>query len=234
VTERDLIAARALLSDGMAIPVDARATGPAKLVEYCLNAVLLHLESEDTISEPDGSDGQGYEEVTVGEAMQEQVGYLEPHLKIALFDIASVRQSITSRLSDRSIRAILHRPEDADPEVSTRQNLEVFDDWSETLTSLPDIHYLPIILHPNPLPLLRQLSSFLSLSLTSLNLAYSTIKDLEKLVIGLPASLRELSLVGIRFNGQKEDDVWRRGLGLLGRKLIVLRVSSHVFLYVPG
>lgn len=85
-------------------------------------------------------------------------------------------------------------------------------------------------LHPSPVP-----HTYTTVSLTSLNLAYSHIKDLERLVDALPPALRELGLVRVTLGGgvtqgrqrarTDEQDGLRRGLGALGRKMLVLKVS---------
>ena len=116
----------------------------------------------------------------------------------------------------------------------------------------PDIRHLPLTLSSSPLilPLIRDIhrSPFLfpSVSLTSLDLAYSHIKDLERLVDVLPPALRELGLAGVTLGGAaglrasgsgssgrgaKAESRWvwdqeglKRGLGALGRKMLVLKV----------
>jgi len=75
----------------------------------------------------------------------------------------------------------------------------------------------------------RHLPSLSALSLTSLNLAYSTLADPDRLAVVLPVGLRELSLCGVRMKGGEmrlaDGDAWRRALGAMARKLIVLTVS---------
>lgn len=237
MTKGDLIAAQAMFER---TPTQSPGLGSSRLVEHCLTAVLRHLESTEVIYEEVGEGTKAGTEsrgMTIGEAMREQVGYLEPHLKIALLDLASIRpESSGPRLSDRSIRAIVHRPtfEWDEPDGMEEQISGAIsdpEDWADSTSAPPDLHYLPLVLQPNPLPILRELSSFPALSLSSLNLAYSTIKELEKLVGVLPAGLRELGMVGIRLAGSEgkasEDDPWRRGLAAMGRRMIVLRVSHN-------
>jgi hypothetical protein len=227
VTESDLRKASALFSR----QPSAAKIGAARLAHACLTVVLSHLESGDIISD------DGAPEATLGHIMRDLVAYLEPHHKVALLHLAAVRlNSDGSRLSDRAIRAILHTPSTQHAHNWEQSEYPDLEDWS-VATDTPDIHYLPVILHPQPLPLLRAISTFSSLSLLSLNLAYSTTKDLERLVTVIPAGLRELAMVGIRFSGphgesleqsanNRRGRVWLRGLALLGRKMIVLRVSA--------
>lgn len=196
-------------------------------------------------------DKQGNEGATwtIGQAMREQVGYLEPHLKIALLDIASLLpEGNPSRLTDGSLRAILNRP--TDHRVASSMNEGTADhaerrhegegpegdDWSDTSDTLSEVKHLTLPLHGSPVNLLRQIVPFPNLTLTSLNLAYSFVRDLEKLFLQIPAGVRELGLVGVRLPAAKpgaEEDVWRRGLGVLGRKMIILRVSIFLYFQYP-
>ncbi|ORY35836.1 hypothetical protein BCR39DRAFT_512456 [Naematelia encephala] len=286
ISQRQLYRASSLLSH--------RPSAPAgRLVEHCLSAVLVYLQDETLLSmdshdEEEISvrkgDGDGVEEVcggvnsvgvgdggkvTLGQIMRDQVGYLAPHLKSALLDLASIQpQGSRRRLGDKSIRAILYSPSDIDWTVNENKNqiedkdenqeqsqddkdkdneeggeeeeegeeeegkeeegeedddesLNSWDTNSSTSSSLEiRLQHLSLTLHPNPIPLLRHLSPLIP---SSLNLAYSSIPDLSKLVQLLPASMRELGLCGVKIKGSL--DHWRRGLAALGRKMLVLKVS---------
>ncbi|ORX41144.1 hypothetical protein BD324DRAFT_613391 [Kockovaella imperatae] len=101
-------------------------------------------------------------------------------------------------------------------------------DWDRATTSFT-VHHLPITLHPSPVSLLRRINTLDSVSITSINLAYSTIKDMERLVAVLPVGLRELGLCGIRIGTGvtqrvRDGEAWRRGLSALARRLLVLRM----------
>jgi hypothetical protein len=202
---------------------------PTRLSEYCLHAILRYLD------DPTPLDDETNPACTVGWAMREQVVFLETHLKVALLDVASMlHEGHPSRLSDRSIRAILATPRDsedaedqpddedgkASPPSSTSSGWDIIPETQPTV-----INHLPLTLHPSTTILLRQVLTFPSLSLLSLNLAYSTI-DFEKVVTLLPAGLRELGLCGVRPNLKVRDlsENWRRGLSMLGRKCILLTV----------
>lgn len=187
-------------------------------------------------------------EMTLGGVLREQTAYLDTHLKVAMLHLAAIQPERSNlRMSDRSLISLLSTagdsydalsdsvsdtPEDREPPLNTDE-WEI-DDLASTHVST--IHHLPLTLHPSPHTFLRILPSLPVLALTSLNLAYSIVPlDLEKLVSVLPSGLRELGLCGIRVAptrkalsmspGGAEVD-WKRGLGLLGRKLIVLRVSQ--------
>lgn len=170
--------------------------------------------------------------------MREQVVFLETHLKVALLDIASMLpEGHGSRLSDRSFKSILSIPdemEDKEDLVAERDdNDSPLSSSSSGWDTVPAtrsiiINHLPLTLHSSPTVLLRQILNFPSVSLLSLNLAYSTI-DLERIVPLLPAGLRELGLCGVRPSLKIRDlsENWRRGLSMLARKHILLTVSSY-------
>ncbi|WVF68153.1 hypothetical protein IAT40_002916 [Kwoniella sp. CBS 6097] len=274
----------------------ARHAMRASLVDFCFRVVLKHLEDETVVYSPEVADnaesesgqqecetfdfGTGIsvqvvsesskamtETYTMGRLLREQVPYLTTPLKGALLRQASLLPSSnSSRLSDRSILAILSDPppdlEDGaidpfltgqeDPSsnggggraVETcRRNSNIapeIDDWdaSDALDSSTIISDLPLTLHPSPHVILRRIP--MTSSITSLNLAYSTLHpDLEKLVAVLPPGLRELGLVGVRFGGNGkssgpskktvieghvDEDALKKAFGSLGRKLIVLKV----------
>lgn len=218
--------------------------GPAGLVELGLRAVLRHLEDErvvylptdeiqiDQTQVPPGSDSEISEEITLGALLREQVAYLEPHLKAALLDLASVIPEGSSRLTDRALGAILNSPPESVDECDHTPDHDDHDEdetsWDEP-TSSTALHHLPLTLHSNPLSFIRQLPSFPGISLTSLNLAYSTITNLERLVSALPSSLRELGLAGVRAPHKDAQENWRRGTASVGRKFIVLTMLDLSF-----
>ena len=206
--------------------------GASRLVEYCFRAVLEYLNSPElVIAESVIAESEDDEECSLGSIMCEQVGYLEPHLKSGLLEIGSTLPPMhPGRLSDTSLKAILSRPgqkyEDIEPPDQ--------EDWEEeTMSSAPDagpsLHHLPLTIHDAPANLLRHIPHLSAISLTSLNLAYSKVSDLDRLVHVLPPGLRDLSFRGVLVRGgdhtAMEREAWRRGLSALGRKLIVLRVS---------
>lgn len=214
--------------------------GPNRLLEHCLLTVLRYLDDDEVITldeneDLDESEGDRVADHgwTRGELLREQAGYLESPLKSALLEMSSLQpEGSALRLSDVSLKAMLgysdpgqsSHPSDQ-PDEWDGTSVHSTGSWETADTTLP---HLPLILHPAPHAILRLLPSLHSLSLTSLNLAYSTEPmELEKLVNVLPAGLRELGLAGIRIGRGKSggQEEWRRGLGVLSRKLIVLRVS---------
>ncbi|WWD20553.1 hypothetical protein CI109_105029 [Kwoniella shandongensis] len=229
-----------------------------RLVELCFRVVLRHLEDEEiiyvsssgeaddeeTTEVPGWREEEGREEqYTLGRVLREQVSYLEPHLKSALLATASILpESHPSRLTDQSFLSILADPPPDDDSPSptlnhdhtTSSSPEDEVDWDTPLLSSNSTTFtqLPITLHPSPHTLLRQIP--MSTSLTSLNLAYSTLpSDLDKLVSVLPPGLRELGMAGVKFGSRKSgavgEDTLRRGFGALGRKLIVLTMLDISF-----
>lgn len=102
--------------------------------------------------------------------------------------------------------------------------IEEADDWEEAEIESPELHHLPATAHPAPTSFLREVSTYSALALTSLNLAFSHIADLERLVGVLPPALRELGLAGCRFKQGPEE--LKRGWAVLGRKLLVLQVRT--------
>ena len=236
ITEEQLQQASSLISNPS---LQQSTRGVIRLVEHCLYTALRFLNDDHVIHlAQDQKEGRGCaaREVqgsvwTCGEVLREQTAYLESPLKAMLLQMSSTQpENSPLRLADASLRAILgshvsvsnHRFSHTDEWDRSSANSEEGCETADTT-----LQYLPLTLHPSPQTFLRLLPSFLSLSLTSLNLAYSSLPvELEKLVTVLPPGLRELGLVGVRFTrerpGGSED--WRRGLGLLGRKLIVLRV----------
>ncbi len=212
--------------------------GPARLVEFCLYTVLRYLDDDEDVqlvgSEGNGEEANHHRVWTRGELLREQAAYLESPLKSALMDMGSLQpEGSPLRLSDESLKAILgysgsessvFYPHDRSEEWDGTSSKSV-ESWETADTTL---HHLPLTLHPSPHSFLRLTPWLQSLSLTSLDLAYSTIPvELEKLVSVIPASLRELGLVGVRVRKGKTggEEEWRRGLGVLARRLIVLRVG---------
>jgi hypothetical protein len=197
-------------------------------------------------SEVDGSDAPltnsaASGSTTLGALLREQVAYLEPHLKSSLIELAALRpEGSATRLTDRGLRAILTSPPDPDDheeEVVPRtrtSNVDIeHDDWDDFQSQSMTLHHLPLTLHLNPASFLRSLPSLPVLSLTSLNLAYCTIPNMERLVAVLPPALRELGLAGVRPLSESQEtalvDDWRRALAALGRRMIVLRMLDLSF-----
>jgi hypothetical protein len=195
-------------------------------VDYCLHAVLKYLDDESLLYEENGDNAT----CALGWVMREQVAYLEPHLKVLLLDTASsLPEHHPHRLSDRGLKSVLVMPLDLTTEIIDQHHSDTSSatSWdTDHSTTSPIFHHLPLTLHPSPITILRQVPNFPSLALSSLNLAYSTL-DLERIVPLLPAGLRELGLCGVRSGTKVVDPVesWRRGLTILGRRLIVLRVG---------
>jgi len=234
VTTEDLCKASSLFSRSAP---EVCSQGSIRLVENCLLTVLHYLNDEEFVhpSEPvEMGESEAYSHGwTRGELMREQVAYLESPLKLALLETSSLQpEGSFLWLSEASLKAVLGYSDDQQfhPDDRAdgwdRSSSKSADSWETADTTL---HHLPLTLHPSPHIFLRKLPALHSLLLTSLNLAYSTVPiELEKLVNVLPAGLREFGMAGLRVarskNGGQED--WRRGLGLLARKLIVLRVSA--------
>ena len=236
VTKRDLERAASIFHANKGY----RPIAPGTLAHACLIALLRELKSQHVIEE-------GY----IGDLLAQQISYLDVHLKGNLLEVNSLfPEASPLRLSSAHLGTILKGSESLydplanviqeDPQsidesieegLSTDPRDSIEEDvpsWDALITS-STIHYLPLTLHPSPALMLRHLPTFHILSLTALNLAYSTISDLERLVSLLPVGLRELSLCGVR-TGKKETrlrdgESWRRGLSALGRRLIVLTVS---------
>jgi hypothetical protein len=195
--------------------------------------------------------------LTMAEAMRAQLPYLPPHLKSTLLDTSSLfpppsatpaSPAISLRLDDTSIRALLSTPplpSDPCPDIVPSSSTSA-SSWSDDPLSPPEIRHLSLTLHPAPLSLLRDIPHFPGVTLTALNLAYGSIRDLERLVSALPPGLRELGLAGVRLGhgpapGQRhtavasrkggrvyeysEEDA-KRDMAAMGRKMLVLRVSA--------
>ncbi|ODO10394.1 hypothetical protein I350_00989 [Cryptococcus amylolentus CBS 6273] len=225
VTRGDLEQSSALLSHRP----KPRSTPVPSLLEYCFNAMLRYIDDVTVIYAPDegleGEDAEA-ETYTISRLVREQVTYLEPHLKIALLDASSLVPEPYRPISNDSIRAILSdAPPDSDDEVEPEGEEpgddDDWDDWELAPVSLPVTSHFALTRHPSPHIFLQTLP--FTTSLTSINLAYSTIPNIDALVEVLPAGLKELSLVGVNFGKAGEQTV-KRGLLRLGRKLIVLKV----------
>ena len=200
-----------------------RTTGSERLVEHCLRAVLRYMNSEMVLDDS----AEDEDQVLLGDVMRDQAAYLDSHLKAGLLEVSSFMPlSDPLRMSDRSVRAILTSPLERGRGKSEWEDETEDLDWGDTD---PTLHRLPMIQHPAPTAILRHLPSLSALSLTSLNLAYSTLADPDRLAVVLPVGLRELSLCGVRMKGGEmrlaDGDAWRRALGAMARKLIVLTVS---------
>ena len=240
VTADDFYRASALFSRPLLKPPNR---GPNRLVEHCFLTVLRYLDDDDEVFHQTVADEDNLDEEhddtrgwTRGELLREQSTYLASSLKSALLDMSSLQpEGSDLRLSDTSLRAILRYSS----APATSYSFERSDEWERSSSHSTEnwetedttIHHLPLTLHPSAHSFLRLLPSFNSLPLTSLNLAYSTVPiEFEKLVNVLPSGLRELGLAGVRVGRGKSDgqNDWRRGLGALARKLIVLRVSDSI------
>lgn len=206
--------------------------GAPRLTEICFKTIL-HALASHTLLESGGD----ADEAVLGDVMRDQVGYLDPHLKAGLLETGSLLLADNpARLSDKSIRSILSDPdahrEDCWEQVTVGSDEIEWDDAGATL------HHLPLTVHPSPTMLLRQVPTFPLLALSSLNLAYSTLHDLDRFVAVLPSSLRELSLCGVKLKGGEgalfDGDAWRRALCAMGRKLIVLTVSPEAAFSCTG
>lgn len=178
----------------------------------------------------------------MADILREQLRYLAPPLVTYILEVSAYQAERSCyRLQEDNLFHLLrivsadgaHHEDDLPVEdVETEWD----DDWDAPELATTALHHLAITLHPSPQTLLGRLRMPLTFaqtsmtsasSLTSLNLAYSTLPtDLDKLVNLLPSGLRELSLVGVRFRGEtvRKADV-NRGFASLGRKLIVLTVS---------
>jgi hypothetical protein len=200
--------------------------GPHRLVEQSFRAILRDLNRAVSIEDEIGP-------IILADLLREQLGYLSNHLQSGLLEVSSLLpQNDPKRLSDQSLKALLCRPE------SRIESEEDWDDGSEAsegeddwVDSAPDtIHHLPLTLHPSPAAFLRNLPILTGITLTSLNLAYSTLADLDRFANVLPTGLRELGLCGVTLrrseNRLADGDAWRRCFAALGRKLIVLTVGS--------
>ena len=225
VTTKDLEHASELFG-ALALGLQAR-LGASSLVDETLRAILAHLNTDEVI-EVEVEDGTVVS-IQLADLMRDHLPQLDTHLKARLLQLSSVLpEGATSRLSDKATKLLLHTSSELtrDIDIPDHEAELDLDDPLWDSHSFPTLHHLPLTLHPSPHALLRQLPVFSAVTLTSLNLAYSTLHpDLERLVTVLPSSLRELGLAGVRVKGSMSVEGWRRGLGILGRKLIVLRVS---------
>lgn len=218
--------------------------GARRLVEQCLYAVLkhlrdttpIHLGDDDFDSPIDSSElgdaaGESSTTVPLGSLLEDNLGFLEPHIKLSLLLLSSVQpEQSPLRLSDSAIRSVLtvppaELPDQLDPldePTEADGSTDAEDDWEDAIIAAPELHHLPLTAHPSPVSFLKAVPSLTGLALTSLNLAFSSIADLERLAQVLPGGLRELSLAGCRFKQGRED--LKRGLAVLGRRLLVLQM----------
>ena len=211
VSRDDLINATSLLGQGRINPSPVQGVHP--LSHYIYRSVIPYLDCPDVYwIDQDGT------ETTYGQFYRNDVPGYDEKFKIGLLGNHSSHP--TPRLSDRSVKAILSPPDtDHGPPVKSASEE---DDW-DTGPLTERIHHLGITLHPDPYRLLRSINPLPTVALTSLDLAYSTIPQVEKLVEALPRGLKELGLVGVRCSSEGE---FTRMLGLLGKRLTLLHVSS--------
>jgi hypothetical protein len=179
--------------------------GVRDLSHYIYRSVLQHLDC------PDIYWTDGVEVIRYDGFYRDYVRIYREDFKIGL--LGNHASYPTPRLSNESIKAILSPP------VITDDNDE--DDW-DTGPLTERIHHLGITLHPDPYRLLKSINPLPTVALTSLDLAYSIIPQVEKLVDALPRGLKELGMVGIKCTSEAE---FTRMLGLLGKRLILLHVS---------
>lgn len=171
--------------------------------------------------------------ITLGKLLEDNLCYLDPHIKLSLLLLSSVQPEPSPlRLADSSLRSILSVPPAEPPDLSASPGGYIAagteateaEDWEEVEIDAPELHHLPLTAHPAPIAILREVPAFSALALTSLNLAFSHVADLERLVNILPAALRDLGLGGCRLKQGPEE--LKRGWAMLGRKLLVLQVSA--------
>lgn len=187
--------------------------GAPSLVDVCLR-LTLQLLRDDTVV----WDEEGEGPVTMRDAVSAGVTELDLHLRGALLSAsARLPPGNPLRLADGDIRLLLE-----DEALASPPSEEGEDEW-DTGATRPTLHHLPLMAHPAPLRLLRDVPRLAALTLTSLDLGFAALPPLERLVPALPAGLRALGLAGVR--AAKSD--WERGLGALARKMIVLQVSSR-------
>lgn len=213
--------------------------GLPSLVDMCLQLTLRLLRDESVVWDPE-VDGDGDEEdrtVTMREAVLAGACELDLHLRAGLLSSSALLPSNSPlRLADGDIRALLeyevpHAPQPPPFQSSpAAESAEEDDEWDTDTLPRPTLHHLPLMLHPAPLRLLRDVPRLSALALTSLDLAFASLPPLERLVTVLPPGLRALGLAGVRAApkskaGGESYDAWERGLGALARKMIVLQVS---------
>ena len=201
--------------------------GTDSLVHFCLVTVLRYVEDETPLYTTEDSG----DVISRGEVLRTQLQWLETHQRAQLLLLNSelVPDGSVPRLRDRTLRLLLRQPADpfALPEDANDVDGSDNESWDTQDDTTSTLHHLPLTLHPSPDKFLsgRYRASFSGLSLTSLNLAYSTMPtDMDALVSLLPVSLRELGLAGAQWRGFS-DTAWWRGLKALGTRLTVLTVS---------
>lgn len=221
-----------------------RTNGAGRLMEYVFKAVIRDLDSNEIVrieypSEPVGGTemkSQGIVlDVSLGRAIREEIlPHFDSHLRDAMMAFNSGRPSDKQRMSDQSLRALLSPAKSLDTDLDAENSTaspEIqtdTDEWDDPspgreLETIELVHHLAITLHPSPHTLLRCIAHSPLVALTSLDLSYSTLPShVDRLVNALPIGLRELSLAGVRITADEKD--WTRALGLLGRRLLVLKV----------
>ncbi|BEI85555.1 hypothetical protein CcaverHIS002_0509560 [Cutaneotrichosporon cavernicola] len=182
-------------------------SGPPRLVDICSRLTLQLLRDDTVVWDEDG------ERVTMAEAVRAGVAELDLHLRGALLSASALLPPASPlRLADGDIRVLLD-------EAFSREEEE--DEW-DTEATRPTLHHLPLMAHPAPMRLLRDIPRFTGLTLTSLDLGFCALPPLERLVAALPSGLRALGIAGVRA-APKTSPEWERGLGALARKMIVLK-----------
>ena len=214
ISRKDLVDASSLLRQATNTPSPVRGLQP--LSHYIYRAVIRYLESSEVYCIHD--DGTS---TTWGQFLRNDVGHYRENFKSGL--LANHSSHPTPRLSDQTIQAVLLPPSVSDGDTPTNHtDTEIENDsWDEgPLNDL--IHHLGITLHPDPYRLLRSVNLLPTVALTSIDLAYSAIPSVDKLVGALPSGMKELGLVGVRCPSGEE---LFRMLGMLGKRLKLLHVS---------
>lgn len=196
--------------------------GASSLVDACVSVILRSMRDSTVVDEEDG------QVVTMGDAMLAGACQLDIRLRgRVLRDSALLLPDDSNRLGDKHVRALLdydRRPKSS----ATGQDQDWDWDWDAEQGGSETLHTLSLTCHPNPVPLLRDVPRFSALTLTTLNLAFSTLPaDLDRLVNVLPAGLRSLGLAGAQLPKEMPNGYlsWVLGLGNLARKMLVLQVS---------
>jgi hypothetical protein len=210
VTRDDLINATSLLGEGRIIRSPVQGVQP--LSHYIYRSVIHYLDCSDVYwIDEDGTT------TTYGQFYRNDVRGYDEKFKMGILSNHSSHS--TPRLSDRSVKAILSPPDTSNN--SPMRSVEEEDSW-DTGPLTERIHHLGITLHPDPYRLLKSINPLPTVALTYLDLAYSTIPQVEKLVDALPRGLKELGMVGVKCTSEGE---FTRMLGLLAKRLTLLHVS---------
>jgi hypothetical protein len=215
VTRDDLVEASSLLGAGAIHPSPVK--GVQRLLHYVYRSVIEYLDCPDIYWIDEDGTSETYSQV-----LRNRVEDYREDFKIGL--LANHSSHPTPRLSGQSIQAILRPPRDTYNPTDSLTSSDDDIDWdSGPLTER--IHHLGMTLHPDPCRLLRSVNLLPTIALTSLDLAYSTIPHVDKLVTALPTGIKELGLVGVRYPSEAE---FVRMLGLLGKKMMLLHVSLSI------